>query len=294
MTEKLIRDHIPKLAADNGDHITVRTATPAEFPALLRAKLAEETAEAIAAGPDGVLGELADVLEVVRALAAVYGHGPADVERARAVKAVVRGGFGGRLVMQIPADLGEPVNDHTTPDDDEEAEKLAKARRMAKALSAPPVAPAEWASTTEWPGRHKRPGDRRVHATAGFVVFSSRRFWTACGKNVGRDGYPLDRMPVDCRDCQRAMAAEPAAVPGRAADETQPADRAALRDLVARVLRPWMVGGDEADVARRVGHAADAVMAVLPVPSCLPAGIAACMVAAGVDRNSPEKAPDGP
>jgi hypothetical protein len=44
------------------------------------------------------------------------------------------------------------------------------------------------------------------------------------------------------------------------------ADRAdvGLRDLVARVLRPWLVGGDEADVARRVGHAADAVMAVLP------------------------------
>jgi uncharacterized Zn finger protein (UPF0148 family) len=30
------------------------------------------------------------------------------------------------------------------------------------------------------------------------------------------------------------------------------------------------------------------------LPACLPAGIAACMVAAGVGRNSPEKAPDGP
>jgi hypothetical protein len=33
---------------------------------------------------------------------------------------------------------------------------------------------------------------------------------------------------------------------------------------------------------------------VTVLPACLPAGIAACMVAAGAGRNRPEKAPDGP
>ncbi|MBZ6102758.1 hypothetical protein [Streptomyces olivaceus] len=88
-----------------------------------------------------------------------------------------------------------------------EEEKLAKCRRMAKALSAPPVAPPEWATTTEWPGRHKRPGDRRVHATARFVVNDKQRFWTACGERVGRGGTPMSHMPVDCRGCKRATAA---------------------------------------------------------------------------------------
>ncbi|MFM9589836.1 hypothetical protein ACKI1J_15065 [Streptomyces scabiei] len=88
-----------------------------------------------------------------------------------------------------------------------EDEKLAKCRRMAKALSAPPVAPPEWAATTEWPGRHKRPGDRRVHATARFVVNGTQRIWTACGEHVGRGGTPLSHMPVDCRNCRRTTAA---------------------------------------------------------------------------------------
>lgn len=92
------------------------------------------------------------------------------------------------------------------PDNDDEAEKLVRARRMAKALSAPPIAPHEWATTTEWPGRHKRPGDRRIHATARFVVHAKQRIWTACGEHVGPGGTPLSHMPVDCRACRRATA----------------------------------------------------------------------------------------
>lgn len=102
MAEKLIRDGIPKIAANNGDPITVRTATPAELPVLLRMKLGEEAVEAIDAGPDGLLEELADVIEVVHAIAALHGHTPADVERARVDKAGARGRFEQGLVMQLP------------------------------------------------------------------------------------------------------------------------------------------------------------------------------------------------
>ncbi|WP_019328845.1 hypothetical protein [Streptomyces sp. TOR3209] len=97
------------------------------------------------------------------------------------------------------------MTDHTI--EPSEAEKLATAVRMARAMSAPPIAPPEWASTTEWPGRHKRPGDRRVHATARFVISGRvQRIWTACGKHVGQGGTPLNHLPVDCRACKRATA----------------------------------------------------------------------------------------
>lgn len=102
MREKLIRDGIPKIAADAGDPITVRTAASAELPQLLRMKLTEEALEVIDAGEDGLLEELADVLEVVHAIAALHGHTPADLEQARVDKARARGRFEQGLVMQLP------------------------------------------------------------------------------------------------------------------------------------------------------------------------------------------------
>ncbi|MFJ9420747.1 hypothetical protein [Streptomyces sp. NPDC101249] len=86
-----------------------------------------------------------------------------------------------------------------------EEQKLAAMRRIAKALTAPPVAPPGWATTTDWPTRHKRPGDRRVHATAGFTVGGVRQIWTACEERIGQGGYALNHMPIDCRDCRRAL-----------------------------------------------------------------------------------------
>lgn len=100
--EKLIRDNIPKIAADHDDHLITRDADPCELPVLLRMKLAEEAIEVADAGEEDVLEELADVLEVIRALAALYGYSPDDIERVRAAKAAARGGFGKGLVMELP------------------------------------------------------------------------------------------------------------------------------------------------------------------------------------------------
>ncbi|MET4670814.1 nucleoside triphosphate pyrophosphohydrolase [Streptomyces sp. PvR018] len=103
MPEKLIRDYIPEIAASHGRRLTVRTATPAELPNLLLSKLLEEADEAATAEDGELLEELADVLEVVYALAAHHGHSVEDLERIRAVKAGGRGRFTRHLVMQIPA-----------------------------------------------------------------------------------------------------------------------------------------------------------------------------------------------
>ncbi|MBP5875681.1 MazG nucleotide pyrophosphohydrolase domain-containing protein [Streptomyces scabiei] len=100
VTEKLIRDLIPALAAADGQHLTVRTAAAQEMPGLLRRKLVEESAEAAAADGQHLVEELADVLEVVRALAAVHDFEVADVERARVAKLSARGGFERGVVLE--------------------------------------------------------------------------------------------------------------------------------------------------------------------------------------------------
>lgn len=101
MSEKLIRDYIPEIAAAKGQKVTVRTAEPTEMPALLLAKLAEEYYEVLAAEPDELLDELADLIEVAYVLARVHGHDASALETAQLVKRHRRGGFDRRLVMDL-------------------------------------------------------------------------------------------------------------------------------------------------------------------------------------------------
>lgn len=98
--EKLVRDRIPDIAARRGARPDTRTAGEAEYAALLSAKLYEEAGEYVSAGDPA---ELADLLEVVRALARTHGVDPAELERLRAAKAAERGGFNDRVVLRSPA-----------------------------------------------------------------------------------------------------------------------------------------------------------------------------------------------
>jgi predicted house-cleaning noncanonical NTP pyrophosphatase (MazG superfamily) len=100
MPEKLVRDRIPQLIRAEGGVPRVRVAGTAEYRALLRAKLTEEVEEFLAAG---VVEELADVLEVVLALADELGFGGEELERVRAAKKAERGGFAGRVVWSAPS-----------------------------------------------------------------------------------------------------------------------------------------------------------------------------------------------
>ncbi|MFE9850283.1 nucleoside triphosphate pyrophosphohydrolase [Streptomyces sp. NPDC005576] len=90
---KLIRDRIPEIAASRGQQLTIRYADGQEMCGLLRDKLIEEAAEVAAATPGEVLEELADVLEVVQALAEIHGYQLTDLDEARANKAAERGAF---------------------------------------------------------------------------------------------------------------------------------------------------------------------------------------------------------
>jgi len=101
--DKLIRDLIPHIAAFRGQHLDIRVAEPTELAGLLRAKLREETEEAVAAGPGELLDELADVIEVIHAFTLAAGYSLADLDRARADKAARRGGFTRGLVLRTEA-----------------------------------------------------------------------------------------------------------------------------------------------------------------------------------------------
>ncbi|MEV0135515.1 nucleoside triphosphate pyrophosphohydrolase [Dactylosporangium sp. NPDC050688] len=100
---KLVRDRIPHLISADGGVALTRVAAAGEHLPLLRDKLAEEVAEFLD-GND--VTELADILEVVYALAAALGTDAGGLDRIRPAKLVERGGFGERLVLTgvIPAE----------------------------------------------------------------------------------------------------------------------------------------------------------------------------------------------
>jgi predicted house-cleaning noncanonical NTP pyrophosphatase (MazG superfamily) len=106
VTGKLVRDGIPGIIRARGGEPLTRVAEPGEYTVLLRAKLAEEASEAAAASCHELAGELADVLEIVSAIADDAGLSPRDLEAVRAMKAASRGGFGGRVVWM--GNEGEP------------------------------------------------------------------------------------------------------------------------------------------------------------------------------------------
>ncbi len=97
--EKLVRDRVPEIVRAAGGVPDVRVAGDGEFLTFLRTKLYEEVGEYAASGD---AEELADVIEVVHALAAAAGLSPDDLERLRAAKAARNGRFEQRLILRTP------------------------------------------------------------------------------------------------------------------------------------------------------------------------------------------------
>ncbi|GAA3982844.1 hypothetical protein GCM10023085_76290 [Actinomadura viridis] len=97
--EKLVRDGIPQIIRKGGRNPDVRVAGNDEYTSLLRAKLEEEVGEYTGSGDPS---ELADILEVLHALAALHGLTAADLEHLREEKAHAHGGFRQRIVLRLP------------------------------------------------------------------------------------------------------------------------------------------------------------------------------------------------
>lgn len=95
--DKLIRDKIPEVIAADGKRCKIRVLPEAELLPHLLAKLREEVAE-FERGP--CVEELADIVEVLVALASQVGSSMAEVERVRQHKRAARGGFEQRLFLE--------------------------------------------------------------------------------------------------------------------------------------------------------------------------------------------------
>ena len=98
MTEynKLVRDRIPEMILRAGETPVIRTLEQEEYLACLLKKLDEETAEY---KQSGELEELADILEVVFALAEAQGHKREELMAAYQAKHDARGGFRDKVYL---------------------------------------------------------------------------------------------------------------------------------------------------------------------------------------------------
>jgi predicted house-cleaning noncanonical NTP pyrophosphatase (MazG superfamily) len=95
---KLVRDLIPDIIRAKGEEPITYRADAAEYRRRLREKLAEEVDEFLTADDKDAPEELADVLEVVYALAADLGISQTQLEKVREDKAATRGAFAERIV----------------------------------------------------------------------------------------------------------------------------------------------------------------------------------------------------
>ena len=97
MYRKLVRDKIPEIIAQAGNSCTVKILSEEDYLKHLDAKLDEETAEY---QQSNSIEELADILEVVYAIAEARGSSAEEVEAIRSIKAANRGGFKKRILLE--------------------------------------------------------------------------------------------------------------------------------------------------------------------------------------------------
>ena len=97
---KLVRDQIPNIIAADGGQPSTRVLDHASYKRALRSKLLEEAKEAESASDEQLASELADVLEVLRALAKAHDMKWEDIEFQATRKRAERGGFDRRIFLE--------------------------------------------------------------------------------------------------------------------------------------------------------------------------------------------------
>jgi len=99
--------------SDPGHHRRSRESTRvldhASYQGALRSKLLEEAQEADAAPDEQLASELADVLEVLRALAMAHGMTWEDIELQASRKRAERGGFNRRIFLEHVDQVSRPM-----------------------------------------------------------------------------------------------------------------------------------------------------------------------------------------
>lgn len=98
---KLVRDKIPEIIEASGKTAAVRTLNETEYLEMLDQKLQEEMNEYLL---DKSMEEIADLLEVIRAVVKARGFSMDEVENIRLQKAEKRGGFEDRIFLESVSD----------------------------------------------------------------------------------------------------------------------------------------------------------------------------------------------
>lgn len=94
---KLVRDRIPEIIETDGKKCVCETLSDEDYISLLDQKLNEELAEY---QESKSLEELADLLEVIQAVAKARGWTLEELEKVRADKATKRGGFEKKILLK--------------------------------------------------------------------------------------------------------------------------------------------------------------------------------------------------
>lgn len=95
--DKLVRDKIPESIVKSGQKPKIHIATEVEYRQKLKLKLQEEVNEYL---KDNNIKELADIIEVVYAIADFNKLKPEDLELMRLKKLREKGGFEKRIILE--------------------------------------------------------------------------------------------------------------------------------------------------------------------------------------------------
>lgn len=100
INNKLVRDKIPEIIASTGKKFSTRVLNEEEYITELKKKSFEELQEYVeTTNQADAIEELADLLEIIHALAEYHGSSIEEVEKVRQEKAVKRGGFKEKIYL---------------------------------------------------------------------------------------------------------------------------------------------------------------------------------------------------
>ena len=97
---KLVRDKIPNIIKNKGEEPIVKILNEEEYKIELEKKLYEEYQEVISASGADRLEELADMLEVIRALAKLENNDLNDIIKIADEKNLKRGSFNDKIFLE--------------------------------------------------------------------------------------------------------------------------------------------------------------------------------------------------
>lgn len=97
---KLVRDKIPSIITNNGEIPVTRILNDEEYKIELERKLYEEYQEVINSNDKDRLEELADMIEVIKALASLEGKNLQDIILLAEQKREKRGGFKDKIYLE--------------------------------------------------------------------------------------------------------------------------------------------------------------------------------------------------